>query len=136
MLCFKFHKNRIINEEFDFLGVKGEVLVGLGVEKVGTTWKHVPENHRKLLLPNNLCTIFVRGFTLSPVNENGNCESKVWTFKGRIIWELLGGKCDCCMFIAFILWRMMHDEKKGRDSSGLTVGRWLWGIWEEKRVSW
>ena len=34
MLCFKFHKNRKINEKFDFLGVKGVVLGGLGLQKL------------------------------------------------------------------------------------------------------
>ena len=51
MLCFKFHKNRTINEEFDFWGVKRVVLVGLGVAKVGTTKEHVPKPHRRLFLP-------------------------------------------------------------------------------------
>ena len=48
MLCLKFHQNRTINEEFDFLGVNG---VGLGLAKVGTTIEYVPKHHRRLFLP-------------------------------------------------------------------------------------
>ena len=48
MLCFKFHQNHTINEEFDFWGVKEVVL---GVAKVGRTWEHVPKHHRRLFLP-------------------------------------------------------------------------------------
>ena len=36
-MCFKFHQNRTINEEFNFWEVKGVVLVGLGAAKVCTT---------------------------------------------------------------------------------------------------
>ena len=49
----------MINEEFDFWGVKGAVL---GVAKVNTTSEHVPKHHSRLFLPKkNICTLFVRG---------------------------------------------------------------------------
>ena len=51
MLCLKFNQNRTINEGSEYWEVKGVVLGGLGVAKIGTTRKHVPKHHRKLFLP-------------------------------------------------------------------------------------
>ena len=59
MLCFKFHQNRTLNEEFDFRGVKGVVLGRLEVAKVGFTSRNV---YMEVIYHNKQYNLFTQFF--------------------------------------------------------------------------
>ena len=105
MLCVKFRQTRTINKEFEFWGFKGAVLGGLGVAKVGTTWKHVPKHHRRLFLPKKqhlYAMLFVRGFTLSPVDYSTN----LYMHRFKIVLR----RVLIFFFFSLKLWSLLWDS--------------------------